>query len=149
MKKTYTMLVQNKPGCLDRIAGITRRYGWNIMSMVAAETPDTKVTRITISLECDKFCEWPDEAISKLGFVISMDVCEDEAYSFHEVLVARGSRKSFGTLLESADRISEESEDECTVWWLGEDDYITGLEIKLNNIQEIKAVRSGPMALKR
>ncbi len=150
MQKTYTMtmLVKNKPGCLDRIAGITRRYGWNIVSAVCAETPDTAVTRITMALECDKFCEWPDGAIRKLDFVLDMDVCDDVRYTFHEVLVARGPEESFSGHLENAVRKTTEN-GSLTVWWLGEDAYIADLERKLSELPGVSTVRSGPMALRR
>lgn len=148
MQKTYKMLVKNKPGCLDRIAGITRRFGWNIVSMVAAETPDTNVTSITIAIECDKFCEWPDKDLEALDFVLSMQVCDDENYTFHEVLVARGQESILGAHLDSAAKVVRNG-GECTAWWLGEDAYIFELEKEVSRLPGVKAVRSGPMALPR
>lgn len=146
MKRVYTMLVQNKPGCLDRIAGFTRRYGWNITSMVAAETPDKNVTRITIALECSKFCELPDEGIAKLSFVLDMRICDESSYTFHEVLVARGPEAVLADYVHSAAKV-ETSDGLCTAWWLGGDEAITVLEEKLCALPGVKAVRSGPMAL--
>ena len=148
IKKTYTMLVKNKPGCLDRIAGITRRYGWNIVSTVCAETPDTAVTRITIELECDKFCEWPDTAIGNLDFVLEMRVCGEEDYTFHEVLVARGPEGSLAPETGNAVLVTREG-DKLTAWWLGEDADIAGLERRLSSLSGVHTVRSGPMALHR
>ena len=146
MKRVYTLLVQNKPGCLDRIAGFTRRYGWNITGMVAAETPNKDVTRITIAIECDKFCELPDEGISKLSFVLDMRICDESGYSFHEVLVARGPAEVLESYAASAAKV-ERRENLVTVWWLGGDEAIAALETQLCALPGVKAVRSGPMAL--
>jgi len=146
LKKIYTIIAENKPGGLDRICGITRRYGWNINSLVAAETQNVNISRITIELECDKFCELPEEAISKLDFVVSMDVCEQKTYTFHQCLVARGPIEVMKDFSLTALRV-EDRDGIRTAWYLGINNSITELERDLCKIEGIKTVRSGPMAL--
>ncbi|MGI6028186.1 MAG: hypothetical protein ACOX81_02085 [Candidatus Heteroscillospira sp.] len=148
MRRVYTLLVENKPGCLDRIAGFTRRYGWNIISMVAAETPDKNITKITIALECNKFCELPDSGIEQLSFVLEMHVCTEDTHTFHEVLVARGDPNELAAYTAAAARVDTEN-NVCTAWWLGDDGNITLLEKQLCALPGVKTVRSGPMALER
>lgn len=146
MKKIYTILAENKPGGLDRICGITRRYGWNINSLVAAETQNTNISRITMALECNKFCELPEKAISKLDFVVSMEVCEQKSYSFHQCLIARGPIEELKPFSDTAARI-EDKNGIRTAWFLGINNSITELEFELCRHAGIKTVRSGPMAL--
>ena len=146
MKKIYTILAENKPGGLDRICGITRRYGWNINSLVAAETQNVNISRITIALECNKFCELPEEAISKLDFVVSMDICEQKNYTFHQCLVARGPIEQLEPFSLTASR-TEDKNGIRTAWFLGVNNSITELELELCKLPGVKTVRSGPMAL--
>jgi len=146
LKKIYTIIAENKPGGLDRICGITRRYGWNINSLVAAETQNVNISRITIELECDKFCELPENAISKLDFVVSMDICEQDNYTFHQCLVARGPLAVMADFSDTALRV-EDHDGIRTAWYLGINNSITELEQELCKQEGVKTVRSGPMAL--
>jgi acetolactate synthase I/III small subunit len=47
-KHILTMLVDNEPGVLSRIAGLFSGRGFNIESLCVAETIDPRVSRITI-----------------------------------------------------------------------------------------------------
>jgi acetolactate synthase-1/3 small subunit len=49
MKHTLSVLVENKPGVLTRVAGLFARRGFNIDSLVVAETEDQAVSRMTIT----------------------------------------------------------------------------------------------------
>ena len=42
MKHTLSVLVENKPGVLTRVAGLFARRGFNIDSLVVAETEDPR-----------------------------------------------------------------------------------------------------------
>ena len=48
MKHTLSVLVENKPGVLTRVAGLFARRGFNIDSLVVAETENPAVSRMTI-----------------------------------------------------------------------------------------------------
>ncbi|NLV72021.1 MAG: acetolactate synthase small subunit [Actinobacteria bacterium] len=51
MKHTLSVLVENKPGVLTRVAGLFARRGFNIDSLVVAETESAAVSRMTITVE--------------------------------------------------------------------------------------------------
>ena len=51
MKHTLSVLVENKPGVLTRVAGLFARRGFNIDSLVVAETENPAVSRMTITVE--------------------------------------------------------------------------------------------------
>jgi len=51
VKHTLSVLVENKPGVLTRVAGLFARRGFNIDSLVVAETESAAVSRMTITVE--------------------------------------------------------------------------------------------------
>ncbi|MHB0979891.1 MAG: acetolactate synthase small subunit [Thermoleophilia bacterium] len=51
MKHTLSVLVENKPGVLTRIAGLFARRGFNIDSLAVGETEDPKLSRMTITVD--------------------------------------------------------------------------------------------------
>src|ERR671936_2677596 len=46
-----SLLVENKPGVLARIAGLFARRGFNIESLAVGPTDDTTISRITLSVD--------------------------------------------------------------------------------------------------
>ncbi len=46
--RTYSVLVQNEPGVLSRVAGLFSARGYNIVSLAVGETLDPAVSRMTI-----------------------------------------------------------------------------------------------------
>lgn len=50
-RRTYSVLVQNEPGVLSRIAGLFSARGYNIVSLAVGETLDPTVSRMTIVSE--------------------------------------------------------------------------------------------------
>jgi acetolactate synthase I/III small subunit len=50
-KHVLSILVENKPGVLARIAGLFARRGFNIDSLAVGATDDTAISRITLTLD--------------------------------------------------------------------------------------------------
>lgn len=48
---TLTVLVENKPGVLTRVAGLFARRGFNIKSLAVGETEHPKISRMTIIVD--------------------------------------------------------------------------------------------------
>ena len=48
MQRVLSLLVDNNPGILSRIAGLFSRRGYNVDSITAGVTADPRFTRITI-----------------------------------------------------------------------------------------------------
>jgi acetolactate synthase I/III small subunit len=46
-----TVLVENKPGVLTRVAGLFARRGFNIFSLAVAPTEDDRFSRITVTVD--------------------------------------------------------------------------------------------------
>ena len=50
-KHVLSILVENKPGVLTRIAGMFARRGFNIDSLAVGATDDTSISRITLTVD--------------------------------------------------------------------------------------------------
>ncbi len=62
MKHTLSVLVENKPGVLSRVAGLFTRRGYNIDSLAVSPTEDPGRSRMTIAVDASRF---PVEQITK------------------------------------------------------------------------------------
>jgi acetolactate synthase I/III small subunit len=51
MKHTLSVLVENKPGVLTRVAGLFARRGFNIESLAVGQSEDPGLSRITITID--------------------------------------------------------------------------------------------------
>ena len=73
MKHTLSVLVENKPGVLTRVAGLFARRGFNIDSLVVAETENPAVSRMTITVdEQDQPVEQVTKQLHKLINVLKI-----------------------------------------------------------------------------
>lgn len=53
MRHTISVLVENKPGILARVAGLFSSRGFNIQSLTVGETEDATISRMTIVVSGD------------------------------------------------------------------------------------------------
>ena len=60
--RTLSVLVENKPGVLTRVAALFARRAFNIQSLAVGETEHPKISRMTIIVEAD---DLPFEQITK------------------------------------------------------------------------------------
>ena len=73
MQHTLSILVENKPGVLSRIAGLFSGRGFNIESLSVAETLDATISRMTIvTRENDQILEQIIKQLNKLVNVIKV-----------------------------------------------------------------------------
>jgi acetolactate synthase I/III small subunit len=99
MKHTLSVLVENRPGVLTRVAGLFARRGFNIDSLVVAETEDPAVSRMTITVdEQDQPVEQVSKQLHKLINVIKItELDPDESVEREMLLIkvrADGSSRS-------------------------------------------------------
>ncbi len=62
MKHTISVLVENKPGVLTRVAGLFARRGFNIESLAVGVTEDPTLSRMTIVVNAE---DTPLEQVTK------------------------------------------------------------------------------------
>ena len=79
-KHTLSVLVENAPGVLTRVAGLFARRGFNIDSLAVGRTDRDDVSRMTIVVEGDKsIIEQVTKQLHKLIDVIKIsNITEDE-----------------------------------------------------------------------
>ena len=84
---TLSVLVENKPGVLARIAGLFSRRGFNIESLAVGPTEHAEVSRMTIVVNVeDSPLEQVTKQLNKLVEVIKIVELDQEA-SVHRELV--------------------------------------------------------------
>jgi acetolactate synthase-1/3 small subunit len=54
MKHTLSVLVENKPGVLTRVASLFARRGFNIDSLAVGTTEDPTISRMTIVVSAEE-----------------------------------------------------------------------------------------------
>lgn len=80
MRRTFSVLVENHPGVLARVAALFSRRGYNIDSLAVSRTEDPTISRMTIVAEGDEnVLEQVAKQLRKLIDVIKVqDVTAEE-----------------------------------------------------------------------
>jgi acetolactate synthase I/III small subunit len=89
-KHTLSVLVENKPGVLARVAGLFSRRGFNIDSLAVGETEHPEVSRITIVVDAeDSPLEQVTKQLNKLVNVLKIVELEAGASVQRELLLVK------------------------------------------------------------
>jgi acetolactate synthase-1/3 small subunit len=156
MKHTLSVLVENKPGVLARIAGLFRRRGFNIDSLAVGTTEDPSVSRMTIVVDAETHrLEQVTKQLHKLINVIKVsDIPSEELVGRELVLIKVDADPSVrAQIVEIADifraKIVDVATGTLTVEATGTKEKIHALEdlLKPYGIKEL--VRTGRIALTR
>src|SRR5436309_12267413 len=79
-RHTLSVLVENKPGVLARVAGLFSRRGFNIDSLAVGETENPEVSRITIVVNAEASpLEQVTKQLNKLENVLKIVELEQSA----------------------------------------------------------------------
>lgn len=70
MLHTLALLVVNRPTVLSHISSLISRRAYNIESIAAGPTEDSKITRITLVVECEK--DEIDQVIKQLAKLVDV-----------------------------------------------------------------------------
>ena len=104
MKHTISVLVENKPGVLARIAGLFSARGYNIASLAVSETLDPAVSYMTMVVEAEdeKILEQIKKQLNKLIDVITVtDFTKKEHIDRELILIKVNYSAKEKTKLES------------------------------------------------
>jgi acetolactate synthase-1/3 small subunit len=89
-RHTLSVLVEDKPGVLARVAGLFSRRGYNIASLAVGRTEHPDISRMTIVVEVDDFpLEQVTKQLNKLIHVIKIVELEPAASVQREVLLVK------------------------------------------------------------
>lgn len=156
MRHTLSVLVENKPGVLARIAGLFSGRGFNISSLTVGETEDPAVSRMTIIVTGDDaILEQVSKQLNKLVDVIKVLDLTDEAHLERELALVKvqaesGQRAEITQLAEIfRAKIVDVSEKTLTL-------QVTGTASKVNAFMDLvrpfgvkELVRTGMVAMAR
>jgi acetolactate synthase-1/3 small subunit len=88
--RLLSVLVENKPGVLNRVASMVRRRGFNIDSLSVGPTDDPTVSRMTIAVHVGRQqAEQATKQLAKLIDVITIDDVTGQRVVAHELLLLR------------------------------------------------------------
>ena len=89
-KHTLSVLVENKPGVLARIAGLFSRRGFNIDSLAVGPTEHPEVSRMTIVVNVEESpLEQVTKQLNKLVNVIKIVEQDNEASVARELILIK------------------------------------------------------------
>jgi len=156
MRHTISVLVENKPGVLARVANMFASRGFNIESLAVGETDDQTVSRMTIvSSGDDREIEQITKQLNRLVDVIKVNDLTSEAFVERELTLIRisadGDTRS--KVVELADlfraKIVDVSHKALTVELTGDSGKIEAFVdlVRAFGIKEM--VRTGKVALPR
>ncbi|MEJ2473554.1 MAG: acetolactate synthase small subunit [Desulfobacterales bacterium] len=155
-KHIFTMLVDNEPGVLSRVVGLFSGRGFNIDSLVVAETMDPKISRITIVTKADKpVLEQIEKQLNKLINVIKIrDLTGPEAVKREMALIcvnaASGHRAEILRIVDIFRcKVVDVGLEHYIIEVTGDAGKIAALVKLLKPIGIKKIARTGPLALKR
>jgi acetolactate synthase I/III small subunit len=91
VKHTISVLVENKPGVLARIAGLFSARGYNIASLVVSETLDPTISYLTMVVEAEdeKVLEQIKKQLNKLIDVITITDFTKKEHIDRELILAK------------------------------------------------------------
>ena len=86
---TLVVMVENSPGVLTKVTSLFSRRGYNIISLIASETEDPAISRLTIVVAGDdKVLEQVGKQLNKLIDVLKVtDITEKETVGRQLLLI--------------------------------------------------------------
>jgi acetolactate synthase-1/3 small subunit len=156
MKHTLSVLVENKPGVLARVAGLFSRRGYNIESLAVGITENPQISRITIVVAGnDHVLEQVTKQLNKLIDVIrvsDLDPAEsiERELALFKVKVDKGTRSEIMAVVDVfRAQIVDVGVKTLVVAVTGTEDKIDAIERLLCNFGIIEVVRTGKIAMNR
>jgi acetolactate synthase-1/3 small subunit len=155
-KHILSVLVENKPGVLTRVAGLFARRGFNIGTLSVGPTEDPKVSRMTITLDGAAHpIDQVTKQLHKLVNVIKIRDLEPDKTISREMALFKVSAdgQTRGEIMQLTDifrgRIIDVSNRTATIEVTGTHDKIEAFEQMVRPFGLIEMVRTGEIAIAR
>ena len=156
MRIVFSLLMDNTPGVLSRIAGLFTRRGYNIESITAGVTADPRFTRMTVVSTGDRdILEQIEKQIRKLEDVRDIKRLYDKNSVFRELVMIkirataqqREAVNAVATIFR--DSIADVSKDSMTIMRTGDQDKVDALINLLADYEILELARTGLTGLSR
>jgi acetolactate synthase-1/3 small subunit len=155
-KHILSVLVENKPGVLTRIAGLFARRGFNIDTLSVGPTEDPTISRMTITLDgANHPIDQVTKQLHKLVNVIKIRDLEPEDTIEREMALFKVSAdgQTRGEIMQLTDifrgRIVDVSNRTATIEVTGTHDKIEAFEQMVRPFGIVEMVRTGEIAIAR
>jgi acetolactate synthase-1/3 small subunit len=155
-KHIFSILVDNEPGVLSRIAGLFSGRGYNIESLCVAETDDPLVSRITMVTTGDsQIIEQIKKQLFKLINVIKVHDLSDTDCVSRELILIKVNAKpaNRAEILRIADifraKIVDVGTEHYTMEVTGNEDKLKAIQVLLRPLGIMEIARTGNIALLR
>lgn len=156
MKTTISVLVENHPGVLFRIAGLFSRRGFNIDSLAVGTTENPDVSRMTIVVEGDEYIvEQVKKQLNKLVDVIKVSkIGRHEAVTRELILIKVDADPQIRSeIIQIAEifraNIVDVSRNSLTIELTGDKNKVVAFEELLKPFGIKELVRTGVIAVNR
>jgi acetolactate synthase I/III small subunit len=155
-RHTLSVLVENKPGVLVRIAGLFARRGFNIDSLAVGPTEHEEISRITIVANCEEHpLEQVTKQLNKLINVLKIVELEPATTVQRELILVkvRADAESRSRVLETVNlfraKVVDVALDVITVEATGNHEKLDALIKVLEPFGIKELVQSGMVAIGR
>ncbi len=156
MRHTLSVLVENKPGVLARVAGLFSGRGFNISSLTVGETEDPTTSRMTIVVTGDDaILEQVSKQLNKLIDVIKVYDLTDEVHLERELALVKVQAELVqrSEILQLAEifraKIVDVSDKSYTLEITGTDDKVNAFIDLLRPFGIRELIRTGTVAIAR
>src|SRR6187431_1115364 len=155
-KHTLSVLVENKPGVLARVAGLFSRRAFNIHSLAVGPTEHPDVSRITVVVDVEALpLEQVTKQLNKLVHVLKIVELDRERSVQRELLLVklRADSRQRGDVLQVVDlfraHVVDVSTESLVVEAVGTPDKLDALLAALSPYDIREIVQSGTVAIGR
>jgi acetolactate synthase I/III small subunit len=156
MKHTLVILVEDKPGVLNRVASLFRRRNFNIESLTVGHTHVDGISRMTIVVAGDEFgIERLISYLYKLVNVIQVDDLSDKPMVSRDLAMIKvnTTAQNRAEVIQMADifraRVLDVTANSVIIEVTGDETKINGLVEILKPMGIIEMVRTGSVAMAR
>jgi|SRR5688500_18514785 acetolactate synthase I/III small subunit len=153
---TLSVLVENKPGVLARIAGLFSRRGFNIESLAVGPTEHSEVSRMTIVVNVDESpLEQVTKQLNKLIEVIKIVELDGSASITRELMLVKvkADAQTRGAVLDAVQlfraKVVDVAPDAITIQVTGNADKLGDVLRVLEPFGIRELVQSGMVAIGR
>ncbi len=155
-KHTLSVLVENKPGVLARVAGLFSRRAFNIHSLAVGQTEHPEISRITVVVDVDELpLEQVTKQLNKLVHVLKIVELEDDRSVQRDLILVkvRADARQRTDVLQIVDlfraHVVDVAPDSIVIEAVGNPSKLEALlaALSMHDVREI--VQSGTVAIGR
>ena len=155
-RQVYSLLVDNNPGVLSRIAGLFSRRGYSIDSITAGMTADSRFTRIMVVSSGDELIlSQIEKQVRKLEDVREIKLLKDDEAVYRELIMVkvRADAKQRPEVLSIADifraKIVDVERESMMIELTGDQSKLEAFLNLLDGYEILELARTGITGLSR